>query len=72
MNQQQKRQIAIRATRSQARRIGVDPAAIDGRGALVVLDDLARVEPDLVASEWYAAASDNQVKLFVREWGIKV
>jgi hypothetical protein len=68
MNQQEQRQTAIRAARSQARRAGIDPAKLDGRGALAVLDDLARVDPALIAASWYGAASDNQVKLFVREW----
>ncbi len=68
MNQTKQRQIAIRAARSQARLMGIDPASITGRAALAVLDDVARVDPALVASVWYLTASDNQARLFCREW----
>ena len=36
--------------------------------ALLVLDDLTRAHPDLVASHWYLDASKNQLVLFDREW----
>ena len=68
MKQQEQRQIAIRAGRSQARLMGIDPAGIDAQGALAVLDDLARADRALLAAQWYRAASDNQVNLFIREW----
>ena len=68
MNLQQQRQTAQRAARSEARRLGYDMAALDSQAALAILDDMARTEPDLVASQWHTAASDNQISLFMREW----
>lgn len=65
---QQQRQTAIRAARSQARRLGIDPTAVGSPQALQILDDMARVEPGAVASIWYANATDNQICLFCREW----
>jgi len=66
--QAEARKTAIRAVRSQARRLGIDPATLDDRQALAVLDDIARAEPALVASEWYLNATESQIKQFVREW----
>lgn len=65
---QQQREIAIGAARAELRRAGIDPATVDGRAALFCLDDLARVEPGLIASLWYADASTAQIRLFLREW----
>jgi hypothetical protein len=69
MTQAEQRQIAIRAARAALRQMGIDPTTVDAAGAFCVLDDLSRVEPDLVASRWHAAASDNQQRLFIQEWG---
>ncbi len=68
MNQTEKRQTAIGATRSQMRSMGIDPKTETAADALTVLDDIARTEPNLVASEWYINASENQFKLFTKEW----
>lgn len=66
--QTDQRQTAIRAARGQARRMGIDPAAIDGAAALCVLDDLARLDPTLAAATWYLNASGRQTRLFCNEW----
>ncbi len=65
----QQRQEAIKIARRQARQMNIDPDSITASDALAILDDVARVEPDLIASRWYLAATDNQVRLFRREWG---
>ena len=62
MNMQEKRSIALGAARSQLRRLGV---SID---YLVPFDDLYRAEPDLIASQWYANASEYQITLLRRDW----
>ena len=68
MNQQQKRRIAIGATRSEIRRLGEQPHFYTPERALQVLDDLLRSEPDLIASQWYDNASEAQRQLFRKEW----
>jgi len=66
--QAEQRQIARSATRSQLRRNGTDPETVTVAVALIVLDELARRDSSLVASIWYENASDNQIRLFKREW----
>ena len=68
MLKQEQREIAIGAVRSELRRAGVRPELVDWAGAFRVLDDLLRVEPTLIASRWYALATDNQLRLFKQEW----
>lgn len=62
------RRVAIGAARSEMRRMGVDPSTQSQQDALLVLDDLARLHPELIASYWYQNASDAQRRLFDREW----
>jgi len=69
MNMQERRSIALGAARSQLRHIGVSiDRSISFDDVLFVLDDLHRAEPDLIASQWYANASDNQITLLRRDW----
>ena len=68
MVKQTQRHIAIQAARSQLRSMGFTTDEMTSQSAQEALDDLSRSEPELVASEWYAEASNNQVKLFNREW----
>jgi hypothetical protein len=68
MTQAEMRSIAIRAIRSQARRQGIEPETIDADAALRILDDIYRVDPEIIASVWYGQASDNQIREFKREW----
>jgi len=65
MNAQEKRQIAAGAARSEMRRKNI---ALTLDNAKAVLDDLARTEPELIASQWWLDASDNQYRLFCQEW----
>ncbi len=69
MTMQEKRSIALGAVRSQLRRLGVSiDRSISIDDVLCVLDDLYRAEPDLVASKWYANASEYQITLLRRDW----
>ena len=68
MNKAQQRRIAIGAIRSELRRQNQDPKSVNANDALLMLDDLLRSEPNLVASQWYDDASANQIVLFKREW----
>ena len=68
MNQAEMRQIALRAARSRMRMMGIEPESSDSDDALAVLDDSYRVAPDTIAAIWYGNASDNQIKMFKREW----
>jgi hypothetical protein len=68
MIKRKQRAVALSACRGELRRQGVDPVGVSAGDALVVLDDLARRDPGLVASQWYSQATDNQLSLFEREW----
>src|SRR2546423_6735252 len=68
MNMQEKRRIALGAARSQLRHLGISlDRCLPFDDALAVLDELHRSEPDLIASQWYASASDHQIHLLRRE-----
>ena len=62
------REIAHGAARAQMRKMGIEPSERTAQEALAALDDLWRENWYLVAAIWYAEASDNQEKLFRREW----
>jgi hypothetical protein len=68
MNLAQQRALALGAVRSQLARMQLDPVTVSAEDAHVVLDDLARQCPDLVASQWYQAVSSHQMQLFYVEW----
>ena len=69
MNMQEQRRIAMGAVRSQLRHMGFSlESSVAFDDAMRVLDDFSRSEPELLASQWYANASDNQMKLLRREW----
>jgi hypothetical protein len=63
-----KRDVALSAARAQMRRMGMAPETKTAEDALKVLDDLARVEPFLMAVSWYTEANENQIRLFKKEW----
>jgi len=65
----EQRRIALGAARVQLRRMGVSiDLFVPFQDVLAVLDDLNRAEPDLIASQWYAQATDHQIQLLRREW----
>jgi len=67
--QEKMREIAIGAARSILREHGVsEPRFCSPEAALDHLDDFAREHPERTAAIWYLGASDNQIKLFKREW----
>lgn len=69
MNQYDKRQTALGAVRSEIRHNGYKVKDYTSVQALAVLDDMARQYPNLTACQWYINASNNQIKLFEKEWG---
>ncbi len=71
MNTAQQRDIAASATRSEMRKYDQDPMDVDGDYALMVLSDISRAEPDLIASIWYRNASPLAETLFIREWNAR-
>jgi len=68
MKKHEMRKTAQGAVRSEVRQQKRNPRDLSSKEALVVMDDLCREEPTLVASVWYAEASENQIKLFEQEW----
>ena len=68
MNQQEQRQIALRAARGESRHHGLRVDEMTADNALDVLDDLTMMHPTLIASKWYAGATQNQLRLFRLEW----
>lgn len=64
----ERRDIAIGATRAQMRNNGLTTKDMTLDRAERTLDELTRANPNLVASHFWLEASDNQYKLFCREW----
>ncbi len=62
------RSIALGAVRGTLHVQQVNPLEISASEAHKVIDDIARVHPDLIASLWYRRASTLQLSLFYREW----
>lgn len=62
------RRIALGAARARLARAGIDPMLATSDDALNSLDDALREDPGLVAAQWYANATDNQLLAFGREW----
>lgn len=60
----EKRQIAIGAAKSKLRQ---NNWTITFENCLEVLNELYYVNPNLIASQWYVNASDNQFNLMERE-----
>lgn len=60
----EQRKVAIRAARVQLLTNG-NPLTI--QGAELVLDEMARTNPKLVASQWFINASNAQWNLFKKE-----
>jgi len=65
-----KREIAIRAARSYIRSMGGTVSDYDALDALGAVDDLAILDKDTIAAAWYLSASQRQIRLFRKEWGI--
>lgn len=68
MNKTEQRKIAIGAARSYLRKQGIYARWASADSAFAALDDLARLDTDLVASRWYMAMSKTQAYLFKRGW----
>lgn len=59
---------AVGAVAAEIRKYGHDPAMHDAKNAYEVLDDLARTEPELLASEWHREAPEKVLKEFDKAW----
>ena len=68
MTQAKQRAIALSAVRAQLRTAALLPELITPSEAHAVLDDVCRVETDLVACQWYSNADGRQLALFYRDW----
>lgn len=65
MKLSEQRNIALRAARHQLKKIGSE---LSLSSAELVLDEMARIEPNLIASQWWINASHAQWLLFKKEW----
>ena len=63
MSLQEKRKIALEASRSYLRSMDINPENCVVQDVLDALDDLSRIE-DTIATDWYKNASDYQIRLF--------
>lgn len=61
-------EIAMGAARSEIRGQGGDPVETDADEALKCLDEIARQEPELVASQWYLSVTQRELSRFARKW----
>ncbi len=61
-----KRNIAAGAVRSICRERKYTEVTV--KDAYLILDDLTRSDPQLLASRWYMSASKAQLAKFAREW----
>ena len=69
MPMREQRRIVLGAVRSQLRTMGIPiERSVVFEDVLKVLDELHRAEPELIASQWYASASEHQISLLRREW----
>lgn len=68
MNVAWTRWVALGAARSYLRQQGLTPESQTADQAFHALDDLLRMDPKLIAAQWYEAATKNQEKLFISEW----
>lgn len=68
MTQAQQRAVALQAARYMLRRMKVDLLCATAEDAHRALDDYARQYGAMVGSQWYHAASDEQLTLFYRDW----
>lgn len=68
MKHEETRAIALGAARSKARAMGMKPELLDAEDMLTILDDVARADARLIASQWYLGASTRQIALFRKEW----
>ena len=60
--------MALGAVRSELRKQGQQPTAKEGDEALAVLDNIYRIDRTVLASYWYATATQTELNRFVKEW----
>lgn len=64
----EQREIAMGAARAWLRRNGAEPSEFDYGKAFNALDELAQINPNTIAAQWYLNDNANQTKLFRQEW----
>ncbi len=62
------RREALEYARGQLRRLGENPEKASAEDAARVVDELAFCKPQSPIAKWWLASSENQYKLFCREW----
>lgn len=65
---EQRRAEILSAVRGEMRHVHFRPEDADSDGMIRFVDDLARRDPDGGIGRWYLGASENQIKLFCRDW----
>jgi hypothetical protein len=68
MTRAQQRVVALSIARYQLRQLHVNLLEASAQDAHDVLDDYARRYPELVVSQWYRTASENELSSFYRDW----
>jgi hypothetical protein len=68
MTRAQQRAVALSRVRYQLLQHHLNPLEASARDAHEVLDDYARRFPELVGSQWYHSASQNELNSFYRDW----
>lgn len=64
---QSQRKTALWAARRYLTKMNIQIADVDAKSFHAALDDLYRINPNKVSTQWYANASSNQMNLFYRE-----
>jgi hypothetical protein len=68
MNMPEMRAVTVGAVRSHLRTLVKDPALACGEDVARALDGVARANPGTVAATFHLHASDNQYRLFMRDF----
>jgi len=68
MTQAQQRALALSSARFYLRWMGVNLLEVTAYDAHVARDEYAWLHPDLIGSQWYHAATDEQLDLLYADW----
>lgn len=68
MYKKEQRRIAIGAARAEMRSVQQVPEQATFDDVLSALNEMSLRDKNLIASQWYLQASDNQIKLARKEW----
>jgi len=68
MTRAQQRAVALSTARYQLRQLKVNLLEASAADAHAALDDNARRYPEMVGAKWYRSASEDELRLFYRDW----